>query len=516
MMDSELVECATYDMGISVEELAHRWSKPFNIVSDLFQVRNMDGDLVPYSPYSYSVEFLDYGFYDMDKDRAVLKSRQIGFSTIAEIEAIITAMTFDAQEISFISHQFTASKKLVEACGNIIRDAKYPLPFSQRNIQKQRIKCDTGSTIVPYSSNPNSIRGDSSIRVYLDEFAFVKDQEATMDAVEPKLSRGGQITMMSTPLRQDDLFMTTWKSISEGEMPGNAMYCPLFEENTFDITQPLTSQTLNPICPDIDLRRVESVRSKSHDRFRQEYMCEPVDEINAYYPYDMILGCTTVEPQWQPNYEGSYNVLGLDHALVHDRTCAIVNQFKDGVNDIVRVEVTQDDYEKQLDMVARLVRQYKIHKIRPDATSEMGVQVERDLRKRFGYIVEPVKYTNQVKNEMALRLKYLMQNTNNNIRPSINLPNDPELIGEIHGIQIDVTKAGTTTLSGKHGGGLDDMTNALWLSLPPEIIDRMRTAPTVRSEVAPVKRVQPKKTIHNKTKSHSTKRSSIKYRSKQR
>jgi phage FluMu gp28-like protein len=294
------------------------------------------------------------------------------------------------------------------------------------------------------------------------------------------------------------------------------MYCPLFEEGTFDITQPLTSQTLNPICPDIDLRRVESVRSKSHDRFRQEYMCEPVDEINAYYPYDMILGCTTVEPQWQPNYEGSYNVLGLDHALVHDRTCAIVNQFKDGVNDIVRVEVTQDDYEKQLDMVARLVRQYKIHKIRPDATSEMGVQVERDLRKRFGYIVEPVKYTNQVKNEMALRLKYLMQNTNNNIRPSINLPNDPELIGEIHGIQIDVTKAGTTTLSGKHGGGLDDMTNALWLSLPPEIIDRMRTAPTVRSDVAPVRRVQPKKIIRNNSKSHSTKRSSIKYRSKQR
>ncbi len=507
----ELFECATQDMGLTKEQLAERWTKPFNIVTDIFQVRSANGELVPYTPYEYSVDFLNNGFYDIDVDRCALKSRQIGFSTIAEIEAIITAMTFDNQEVSFISHQFTASKKLVEACGTIIREAKYPLPFKKGNVQKQRIKCDTGSTIVPYSSNPSSIRGDSSIRVYLDEFAFVKNQEETMDAVEPKLSRGGQITMMSTPLRADDLFMRTYNDMRNGDMPGNAMFCPLFVEEEVDISQPLTSQTLNPICPDIDLSRVESVRSKSINRFLQEYMCQPIDEINAYYPYDLILGCTENEPVYNSKHDNSYIVMGLDHALVHDETSFVINQIIDGVNNIIYVETTQAEYDEQLKRVEQLFRQFNVQKIRPDATGEMGIQVERDLRKKFGYCVEGVKYTNTVKNEMALRLKYLMQNTNNNIRPCIQLPDHPELIAQLHGIQIEVTKAGNTQFSGKHGGGLDDIVNALWLSLPPEHIDHMKSLPIVKSGTAPsVKRQKtPTNTYHA-----TTSKGKIRYRSK--
>ena len=484
-MDSELFECATQDLGMTVEELAQRWMYPFNMVTDIFQYRNSSGVMVPYQPYQYSIDFLNAGFFHMDKDRCVLKSRQIGFSTTAEIEAIITAMTFDEQEVSFISNQFSNSKKLIDGVARIIRDAKYPLPFSKRDIQKQRIKCTNGSSIVPYSSNPSSIRSDSSIRVYLDEFAFVKEQEETMDAVEPKLSRGGQITMMSTPLRQDDLFMTTYNDMRAGKLDGIPFFCPLFEEGKVDITMPLTAQTLNPICPDIDLSRVESIRSKSINRFLQEYMCQPVDEINSYYPYDMILDCAKYEPTYIRNEPDTMVIMGLDHALVHDETSFVINQLTNGVNKIVWVETTTDDYYDQLKRCEHLFSQYNVNKIRVDATGEMGVQVERDLRKKFGYCVEGVKYTNTNKGEMAMRLKYLMQNTSRGLKPSIHIPDDPELISQIHGIQVEVTDSGITKYSGKQGGGLDDMVNALWLSLPPEIIDHMKSAPVIKTDGAP-------------------------------
>jgi tetrahydromethanopterin S-methyltransferase subunit G len=480
----ELIECMIDDTGYSINEISDRWVDPFNIVSDIFQYRDLNGQLVPYHPYDYTVDFMSYGFNNIDVDRCVLKSRQIGFSTTAEIESIILAMQFEDTEISFISNQYKNSQKLVESCGRIIDNAKYPLPFKRNNIQKQKIKSDLGTTIVPYSSKPSSIRGDSSIRVYLDEFAFVPDQQDTLDAVEPKLSRGGGLTMMSTPLRVDDLFMQTYNDIKDGVIKGKHWFLPLYETDKLDVNKPLTDQNCIPICPDINIERPEKVRAKSIDRFLQEYMCQPVDEINAYYPFELILNTTEAEPD--ANTSVGYTVMGLDHALVKDETAIVINNIVDGIyNNIIYVESMKADYHDQLRRVDQLRKQFRVNKIRADATSEMGAQVERDLKATYGKVVDGVKYTNVVKNDMAMRLKYLMQNTKNGFTPNITMISDSDLINQIHGIQVEVTDAGITKYSGKHGGGLDDIVNALWLSIPPDMIKRLDKAIIVKSDDVP-------------------------------
>lgn len=503
---SELFECAQNDLGLTQNQLVERWTSPFNIVTDIFQVKDMDGVLGDYKAYPYLLDFLDSGFNEMEKDRCVLKSRQIGFTTAAQIEAIITAMTFEEQEIAIISNQYKNSMKIIDACNTMIQNAKYPLPFKRANRQKKKIKSDTGITLVPYSSNPDSIRSDASIRAYLDEFAFVQDQEATMDAVEPKLSRGGQITMISTPLRNDDLFMNTFNDMKSGALEGNTFFCPLFDESDVDVSQPLTSQMLNPICPDLHLDRIEKVRAKSINRFLQEYMCQPIDEINSYYPYDMILGCTKYEPTFGKDVDCT-TIMGLDHALVHDETSFVINRICNGVNNIIYVETTQADYHDQLARAAHLFHQYKVDMIRADATGEMGIQVERDLRKTFGHAVTGVKYTNSVKNEMAMRLKYLMQNTNTGLQPRIYLPDHPDLIAQLHGIRVEVTAAGNERYSGKYGGGLDDIVNALWLSIPPDMVDHITQARVTKSNFSPevrIKNVNERKTVKTNNNSYST------------
>lgn len=481
----EAIECFMNDnIDLSKSEIAEHWSNPFNIVTDLFQYRDLNGQLVSYKPYEYAVDFMDFGFRNMDTDRCVLKSRQIGFSTTAEMEAVILAMTLEDTEIPFVSNQYKNAQKLVEACGKIIQNAQYPLPFKNKDIQKQRITSELGTTIIPYSSKPSSIRGDSAARVYLDEFAFVPNQQETLDAVEPKLSRGGSVTMMSTPLRTDDLFMRTYNDMKDGRIEGHTWYLPLYPDSSIDINQPLTQQDITPICPDLDIRRPENVRAKSIDRFLQEYMCQPVDEINAYYPYDLILKTTEHDPIDNTNI--GYTVMGLDHALVKDETVFVINNIIDGVsNNVIYVESTRADYHDQLRRAKQLYKQFNVNKIRADATSEMGAQVERDLRGIFGNIVDGVKYTNMIKNDMAMRLKYLMQNTSNGFTPDIRMVDDADLISQIHNIQIEVTDAGVTKYSGKHGGGLDDMVNALWLSIPPEIIERMAKPVVTKSDIAP-------------------------------
>jgi hypothetical protein len=467
---AEYHEMVADDLQLTNEELAERWVKPFNVITDLFRVKDIYGNLVPFTPYQYSVDFINAGFQNLNRDRVVLKSRQIGFSTIMELESLVTGMTFEDVEVSIISSQYKQSKKIIEACGNIIKNAAYPLPFHKSNIQKERIKSDSGVTIVPYSSNPDSIRGDNSIRVYCDEFAFVVDQDETLDAIEPKISRGGQLTMMSTPLRADDTFMQTYNDAAAGLIDTKAFFCPMYA--SVDETRPLTEQDLVPICTDIDINRVEKIRAKSIDRFLQEYMCTPVDEVNAYYPYEMILKCVDGSLMTQPQQLGNVT-MGIDIALVDNETAIVINSEIDGVNKIVHFQTTRDEYDVQLSIIEQLYNQFRPEKIRSDATGTMGIQVERQLKDTYGYIVEGVTYTNKNKQNMAMRLKMLMQNTIAGRTPNIYLPEDKDLIAEIHNIKLDVSKGGNILFSGKHGGYMDDIANAVWLSLPPFTIEHM-------------------------------------------
>lgn len=467
----ELYECVTQDLGISEVQLGERWVQPFNIITDLFRLKDMYGNLVPYKSYDYAVDFVNTAFTDLDKNRIVLKSRQLGFTTTAELEALITAMTFEDTEVSIISSQYDQAKKIIGEMGTILKNSPYPLPFKKNNIQKERIKCDTGTSIVAYSSNPDSIRGGQSIKVYLDEFAFVPDQDATLKAVRPKTTRGGQITMISTPLASEDIFMDTFRKAKANELNMHWFYYPLFKEGTYDVNSSLLEQDLCPICPDVKMSIVEDVRAASINGFMQEYQCTPVDETNAYYPSGMILKCITdVIPT------GNMNIyMGIDIALSKDETAIVVVGEINGVYHVLHVETTQAEYKEQLQLISHLNDIWHPLKIRSDGTNPLGIQCGRDLQAMFGYIVEPITYTNAIKQDMAMRLKMYMQNTVAGVTPCIWMTEDKKLIRELQGIQINVSKSGNIQLSGKQKSGLDDIVNALWLALPPVAHERMNT-----------------------------------------
>ena len=467
----ELYECVTQDLGISEAQLGERWVQPFNIVTDLFRLKDFYGNYIPYKPYSYAVDFVNTAFTDLNKNRIVLKSRQLGFTTTAELEALITAMTFEDTEISIISSQYKQATKIIGEMGTILKNSPYPLPFTKSNIQKERITCDTGTSIVAYSSNPDSIRGGQSIKVYLDEFAFIPDQDATLKAVRPKTTRGGQITMISTPLASDDLFMQTFNKAKSGELDMHWFYYPLFKEGTYDVNTSFLEQNLSPICPDVQMSIIEETRASSTQLFMQEYQCTPVDESNAYYPSNMILKCVTdVVPTYHMNI-----YMGIDIALAKDETAIVIVGEHNGIYHVLHVETTQAEYKEQLQLIRHLYNVWNPLVIRSDATSTMGIQVERDLKAMFGYVVEGITYTNAIKQDMAMRLKMYMQNTPNGVAPCIYIPEHKKLIRELQGIQINVSKSGNILLSGKQKSGLDDIVNALWLALPPVVHERMNT-----------------------------------------
>lgn len=506
---SELQNRVLDDKNISETALIEFWGESmWNIISDIFRFRNEKGELVGYTPYPYLISFIDAGFRYPDNDRVVLKSRQIGMSTGVELESDLTALVFDDIEVSLVSNKYENAKKLIRACGNMLKRSKYfpYLPIEERNIKKEAIEFNNGSRIIPYSSRPDSLRSENIKKAFLDEFAFVPNQAEMLAAIQPKTTRGGSICMLSTPLAVDDEFMGTFHASWTGTnaVVGNnrklAWFLPMYEEGMIDLTRSLLEQSDVPrLCMDARLDRIEDIRLDSVERFLQEYMCIPLDDSLAYYPTSLIMSCVDEEAcatmqaealDWR-HRPGTVR-FGIDHALVRDETAISVLYGTNHNYHLIDCLTTRDDYEDQLSLIDYMVERYRPSIMRVDTTGEMGHQIDVDLSKRHKPIMEGVQYSNDRKREMAMQLKRFLQNKANNRLPSLTLPSDQNVISQLHGIKIEVTAAANIRFTGKDGGGLDDIPNSLWLAIPL-IHTGSQAAPSVTYPVQHITKTEPRK-----------------------
>lgn len=485
----ELVFAIADDMGVKPENLVAWWGEhPFNRISSVFKLKDLNGDLKRFKDYSYFREFLGDWYAYPNIDQVILKSRQIGISTGAQLGAVDTCIAYSGINVPVVSNQGKNSGKFVQDLGDIIRTSPYfdLLPVTEHGLMKERIEFTNGSVIQAYSSNPDSLRSGPSFVTILDEFAFLPEQERMLKAVAAKHSRGGSIKMISTPLATDDQFMDWFTKAKNGLSTKKFYFYPLFDPALLDPNKSILEQPqLVPICEDIDLERVEQVRLDSVEGFLQEYMCVPLDDSTAYYKTDLIMACwdddmcerMRLEALDLKNRAGSCYI-GIDVAIQRDETAIVVIYVVNGQHFVIDMTRTQADFNEQIRIMARYIDLYQPSAVRCDKTDTLGKAIERDLRRRYANLIEGVQYTNAEKEDMAVRLKRYMQNTLNGFTPSLKIPSSRDLLTQIHGIKITITIVGNKQFSGKGEQGLDDLTNALWLSLPPITYRRLASPAT--------------------------------------
>ena len=91
----------------------------------------------------------------------------------------------------------------VRALGIIARFISAEIP--ETSIYKQEVQLGNGSNIIALPANPETARsyeGD----VTLDEFAFHKDARKIYEAIGPSITRGFDISIISTPNGQQGVF----------------------------------------------------------------------------------------------------------------------------------------------------------------------------------------------------------------------------------------------------------------------------------------------------------------------
>ena len=347
-------------------------------------------------------------------------------------------------------------------------------PLGLKPVKYQDSKDTIGFHYPPHTSRVMSRPGTSAIRggkkdMYYDEAAYIENFPTLFQAGLPAITRGeGKITVVSTPVGESGLYYELWKEsrwshhavpwwesryMVKGADTASDPYEPVNEAIAF-APQMGTEERIYRYGSQKLIDIFEVALRKDEIAFQTEYECQFVDELESYYPYDLIISCRDSHwPIWR-NYPETYSptgdiTIGVDLAKEKDSTVFTVVEHteEDGIahKRVIFVWATQQDYDEQFQSLGRLIKATGARRVSIDATGPGAIFFERADKEGFGVpvAVEGVVFTNAKKEGWATKFKGELQ------EGTISLPDHPVLIDQIHGIKRTKTVSNLFRFAGE-------------------------------------------------------------------
>lgn len=412
--------------------------------------------------------------------RWVNKARQIGFSFLIGLEALARCHLKDHHNAIFVSYNLEDAKEKVRTARAVYEDL--PLAFQKKLVVDSKtelgFEARSGSrgAVSRIISNPSRAPRGKNGDIYLDEIAhYILDREIYRGSMALILRGKDQITGCSTPLGKRGIF---WEVMREEvrPYPNYARFeipwwmCSFFCTDVWTAMREAPQMTTHERVERFGTGDIQDQLSNmALDDFQQEFECLFVDESTSFYPYDLILPCTSdtmsvaSDPSdLDPKKIKSKLVGGYDVGRTADRSemaffervggrmvCRLLRSFE------------KTPFRAQEAEIERALKHLPVSRFRIDQTG-MGRNLAENLAEKYP-CVEPVDFTMRAKERMAVALKIAMQSK------GILLPADRNLVSQIHSIRRRITNSGNVVFdSERNAQGHADKFWAVALALYDE------------------------------------------------
>jgi len=286
------------------------------------------------------------------------------------------------------------------------------------DIQRLTIKFPKGNRIIGLPANPDTARG-YSMNVILDEFAFHEDSRSIWRALVPTITRGYRLVVLSTPNGLGNQFAELWQA----------------QESRFS-KHMVTIEDAARDGLDVDLAELKAAIDP--DGWRQEFLCEFIDEASALLTYELLAACEQAGCDQVPLAETTGPLyLGGDIGRKHDLT---VFWLAERLGDVLwtrQVRVLEKcPFHAQLDVLDEYLRDPRVRRACIDSTG-MGAMLAEEAQRHHGaYRVEAVTFTAAVKEELAMPMLRKFQDR------TVRIPPSREVREDLHKIRKVTTAAG--------------------------------------------------------------------------
>lgn len=386
---------------------------------------------------------------DQSRFKIGLMARQVGKSTACALEVNADILDVEARGgrtlwvlLSRGERQSGELARKVRDFGKLIAEARKALGAAPELVELggnvSELRYPGGSRAIALPANPDTARGYSG-NVVLDEFAFHKDSDAIWTALYPTITRGYKVRVISTPNGQQNRFYQLWTEAQQQAATWSAHRVTIHDA----VAQGLA---INP----------EELRAglRDEDAWRQEYLCEFVDEATAWLTWELIRAAEdpraallSGQPLAGPVYAG-WDVARWNHLSVF--------WLGELVGDVLWTRAV--DVMKNLPFEAQLARVTSRLKACPrfvrlciDASGIGEMPAEQAARTLGDTRVEGLKFTAAVKELLAAELRRSLEDRR------LRLPIDEDVRNDLHCVKRSVNPVtGKARFEGEANGSHAD------------------------------------------------------------
>jgi phage FluMu gp28-like protein len=381
------------------------------------------------------IPLLDYQREDVESDarfRWNCWSRQTGKSFTKSLRRILRGLARRRTQI-FLSAGERQSRELMQKARQHCQALKIATDyydsrfFKDLTITQLEIVLPGGVRIIGLPANPQTARGFTG-DVLLDEFAMHAFDRDIWAAMFPTLLRGdGELDIASTPKGRSNMFY---------QLRDN----PHFTTSVLTLPDAI-AQGLNA--------NAEQMRQAMDDDalYRQEFLCEFLDEATAFLTYDQIAACADPTLALHATVgslvdEPREMFVGVDVGRLRDLTVVwVLASEGDCFQTVALFELSDAPFRVQFDLLSEILSVRRVRRCCIDAGG-IGMQLAEQCVERFGgHRVEAITFTAALKSQMASALRIVVEERR------IRIPVDDEIRNDWHSVERTMTEAGHFRLS---------------------------------------------------------------------
>ena len=181
-----------------VKEIVRCGKDPVYFINKYLKIQHPTRGLIPFKTYPFQDECLTQ-FVD-HRYNVILKSRQLGISTLSAAYAVWLAVFYKDKNVLVIATKLAVAQNFIKKVKISLKSMPkwLLLPEITAN-NKQTIEFSNGSQIKAVPTSDDAGRSEALSLLIVDEAAFVRNFDTIWTGIYPTISTGGRVIILSTP-----------------------------------------------------------------------------------------------------------------------------------------------------------------------------------------------------------------------------------------------------------------------------------------------------------------------------
>ena len=204
-----------------VDEIVKCGHDPVYFINTYVKIQHPVKGLVPFKTYPFQDDCIRA--YQEERFNIVLKSRQLGLSTISAAYATWQAIFYKDKNILVIATKLETAINFIKKVKVMLQSIPSWLLLPKFEDNKRSIRFNNGSVITAIPTSDDAGRSEALSLLIVDECAFIKNFEDIWAGLSPTISTGGRAILISTPNGVGGQYYKLWTQAEAGLNEFNAI-----------------------------------------------------------------------------------------------------------------------------------------------------------------------------------------------------------------------------------------------------------------------------------------------------